>query len=108
MWLVESPGGINSKSYLPVPPDSIYPIRYQEVETVLVHATTTSLIMAILGSFSPNRGRMIWQASRQTGDFLNGAVEECPNIEITDQLLLMNWISLLPSWALSTNKAPTI
>ena len=108
MWLLESPGGINSESYLPFPAGSIYPIRYQEVETVLVHATTPTLIMAILGSFCTNSGWMIWQAFGQTGDFLNGVVEECPNIEITDQLSLMNWISLLLSWALSTNKLPTI
>lgn len=41
-------------------------------------------------------------------DFLDGSVEECPNIGITDQLSLRNWISLLPSWAPDTTKPPGI
>ena len=73
-----------------VPAGGTYPVGYQEVETVLVHATISGLMMAILGSFSPNRGQTIRQVSGQTGDFLDWAVEECPNIEITDQLTLMN------------------
>ena len=101
-------GGYQWRVVPRVPAGGAYPIGYQEVETVLVHATTPGLKMAISVSFSPNRGRMIRQVSGQTGDFLHEAVEECPNIEIADQLSLMNWISLLPSWAPDTNKPSRI
>ena len=45
-----------------------------------------------------NRNNMIREIYWQTGSFADGVDVECPNIQITNQVSFINWISRLPSW----------
>jgi hypothetical protein len=59
-----------------------------------------SLFTTIAGNITGNR--RIQQIYGQTADFEDGAVLECPNIQITNQLTFMDWVAQL-SWTTAGN-----
>lgn len=81
-----------------VPPGGAYPAGYRETETVLVQDTSQALLTVIGGNLLANRNRWIREMYGQTGNFADGVAVECPNIQITNQVSFINWISWLPSW----------
>ena len=78
-----------------VPLGGAYPAGYNEVETVLTGGTTAALLTSIVGNFPRNRNRVIREIYGQTSDFRDGIALDCPNIQITNHLTFMDWLSRL-------------
>ena len=78
----------------------LYPVGYDEVETVLLEGTTDALMVAIVGYFAPNRNRDIREIYGQTEHFADGQALECSSSPITNNLTFMYWISNISSWDL--------
>lgn len=67
------------------------------MQTVLMAGTKDALLSAIIGNFPRNRIRTIREIHGQTSDFAVGASTLCSNIQITNELTFLDWLSRLPS-----------
>ena len=79
-----------------VPHGGAFPPGYKEAETVLTKGTPDALLAAIVGNFCTHRNRMVRQIYGQTAAFQDGNALDCPNIQITNHLTFMDWLSPLP------------
>ena len=79
-----------------VPHGGAFPPGYKEAETALTEGTPDALLAAIVGNFRTHRNRMVRHIYGQTVAFRDGNALDCPNIQITNHLTFMDWLSRLP------------
>ena len=88
-------GGYPWRVVSAVPHGGSFPPRYKKAETVLTEGTPNALITAIVGNFHPHRNTIVRQIYGQTAGFRDGNTLDCPNIQITNHLTFMDWLSRL-------------
>ena len=89
-------GGVRVYPWRVVPTDALsgmYPTGYSEAETALPLGTTTALLRTIVGNFRHNRNRIIREIHGQVVYLPYGIALDCPNVQITNYLMIIYWLS---------------